>query len=244
MNRRELLLGCSTGLSILLGGCAGRSVDEESRSTPRPSPPEPSGLTESSSATPTATPAETPQPQSSPAGTATPTREPTPEPTPTPAVDGVTHAVGEQFTVGEDTSAVTYRITGLHRAAEIGDSADLASADGTYLVVVVELTNPQTTVTPFPWKHFRVWSADLNIWQRIDDRPSDLIDKDDRIDAASLAFGALPGGESVTGAVAFDVPTDGTFHVWVTPTDGSGRPEHFVPPRGRELSTVEQLEPR
>lgn len=244
MKRRQVLLGCSTGLSILVAGCSGRSTDDADASTPEPAATETPMPTENSSATSTATRAETSPSASSPPETATPTGEPAPEPTPTPAVDGITHTEGEQFTVGEDNSAVTYRIKRLYRAAEIGDSADLASADGAYLIVVVELTNPQTTATPFPWRHFRVWSTDLNIWQRIDDRSSDLIDKDDRIDASSLAFRTLESGESVTGAVAFDVPTNGTFHVWVTPTDGSGRPEHFVPPRGRELSTVERLGPR
>lgn len=239
-NRRQLLLGCGAGLSILLGGCSGRSTDDEGGSLPESTATETATPTEESSATPTETPAETTPSTPSQAETATPT----PEPTPTPAVDGVTHGVGERFTVGEGDSAVTYRIQRLYRAAEIGDSADIASADGTYLVVVVELTNPQATATPFPWRNFRVWSTDLNIWKRIDDRSSELIERDDRISAPSLAFRTLASGESVTGAVVFEVPSEGSFHVWVTPTDGSSEREHFVPPRGRDLSAVERLGPR
>jgi hypothetical protein len=231
MKRRRVLIGCSTVLAGVLAGCGsdGGSDEATPTETPESTPTEQEVSLEdgSSGATPTDTPTATP--------TETPTDTPTPTATPTPARN--THALEEQFTVGEDDNAVTYRILEFYRADELGNPASKATAEGTFLIVVLELTNPQDDKIVLPKEDFRARSPQT--WYQYHRNGTQQIAFDDRIDERSLANTAVRSGRSVTGAVAFDVNPERSYELWITPAGGPDTPEHFVPvgeiPSVREL---------
>ncbi len=222
MKRRQVVIGCGT---FLAGTVTGLSLDRAGQV----------GLTEGSGTTPTDTPAETPTP----APTDTPAETPTPTPTDTPTPSqGITHELGEQFTVGEGDDAITYRVIEFYRAEELGDIASTVTADGVYLLVVVELTNPQDGVVTLP-QEFRVLSRELNKWFKFDQTGSEHVDNDDRIDEAAIVTQGTRSGNSTRGAVAFDVPLDASYRVMVVPTGEPDEPEHYV--QIGELSSVPEL---
>ena len=222
MKRREVVIGCGT---FLAGTVTGLSLDRAGQV----------GLTEGSDTMPTDTPTET----STPAPTDTPTETPTPAPTDTPTPSpGITHELGEQFTVGEGDDAITYRVIEFYRAEELGDMASTVTADGVYLLVVVELTNPQDGVITLP-QEFRVLSRELNKWFKFDQTGSEYVDNDDRIDETAIVIQGTRSGNSIRGAVAFDVPLDASYRVMIVPTGEPDEPEHYVPIG--ELSSVPEL---
>jgi hypothetical protein len=232
MRRRRILLGCSTVLAGMLAGCGGDGGDD-SGETPAPTPePTPTpqevslgGGSGSSEPTPTATPTATPQ------STATPTATPTPTPS------GNVHSLGEEFTVGEGDNAVTYRILEFYRSDALGNQASRATADGTFLVVVLELTNPRRERITVPREDFRVQSD--RTWHQIHRDGTVKIASDPRISERSLADQAVRSGATMTGAVAFDVDPDDAYRLWITPAGGPDTPEHFV--SVGDISSVPEL---
>ncbi|PSQ28165.1 hypothetical protein BRD09_07765 [Halobacteriales archaeon SW_10_68_16] len=158
--------------------------------------------------------------------------------TPTPGTtSSFTHELDEEFTVGEGGNRLTYRILDLTRADEIGDQMNADTADGTFLIVTLELTNPQDDETSFPRKNFRVRTE--NAWQRFDRQPSEKIGSDDRIEVPYIGDSTLPAGASQTGAVAFDVDPGNTYRLWITPIGDAQTPEHFLPIG--DISAIEAL---
>lgn len=231
MKRRRVLIGCSTVLAGALAGCGsdGGSDEPTPTETPESTPTQQEISLEdgSSGSTPTETP------------TATPTETPadTPTPTATPAPAGNTHALEEQFTVGEDDNAVTYRILDFYRADDLGNAASKVTADGTFLIVVLEITNPQDSQIVLPREDFRARSS--RTWHQYHRNATEQIAFDDRIDEQSLANTGIRSGRSVTGAVAFDVDPDSSYELWITPAGGPDTPEHFVPVG--EIPAVQEL---
>ena len=245
MKRRDLLLGSGT---LLVGLSAGIVIEHDGESdadgwslsptetptaTPTPTP------TETPTATPTPTPTETPTATPTETPTATPTEAPTATPTPTPRSPGIQHELGERFTVGEDNNAVTYRIVELYRAEEVGSRMNTATADGVYLIVVLELTNPQDGTIALPRRNFRIISFEQNDWFTFDDDASGLIESDDRIREESLADQPVFSGKTERGAVVFDLQSDDTYQVFITPTSDADEPEHYLPVG--DISSVEEL---
>lgn len=242
MQRREVVIGCSTFLAGLLVGTVfdGDGTRAGQASTPTPTPtgtPSPTP-TATATATPTDTPTPTESPTATPTDTPTPTETPEPTATPTPTLPGITHEFGEQFTVGEGGEAVTYRVIEVYRAEELGDQINFAEPRGVFLVVVVELTNPRDDQITIP-QEFRILNRDENTWITFDEPGSDAIDNDDRLDEPSLVTKGVPSGESRRGAVAYDVEPGSTVHVQVIPTGDANEPEHHV--RIGDLSSVEWL---
>jgi len=231
MHRRRLLAGVGTALAGALAGCGGGGDGggddaETPESTPTATP------TPTDTATPTATP--TPADTETPAETATAT----------PASDGgdgaesFTHEVGEEFTVGEPGNQITYRIIEFTRADQIGGQANFNTADGTFLIITLELTNPQDGDIGFPRLNFRLQTDD-GAWQRFDRVSSEKINPDDRIDVEYIGDSNILAGDSIVGAVAFDVDPAKTQRVWITPAGDAETPEHFVPVG--DISEVEEL---
>jgi Telomeric repeat-binding factor 2. len=211
MHRRTLLAGLGTAVTGTLAGCGGNSGDGGSGSEGTP--------TETATAEPeTATPTETPPPE-----TATPTETPTPE-----GAAEITHEVGEEFTVGGSGNAVTYRILELARADEVGSVANTTTADGVFLVVTMELTNPRNEVIDFPNQDFRL-QDETGSWQRFDREAIQKVQSDDRIDVQSIGDDTITGENSKVGVVIFDVEPGPSYRLWITPTGESNTPEHFVP---------------
>lgn len=235
MKRRRVLIGCSTVLAGVLAGCGGDGGSNGSTptATPESTPTAQeisledgsSGSESTSTETPTAT------------ATATETPAETPTATVTPTPFGNTHAVEQQFTVGEGDNAITYRILEYYRTPELGNPASRATADGTFLIVVLELTNPQDRRITVPREDFRVRSAQT--WHQYHRDGTEKIDSDDRIEQQSLANQAVRSGRSITGAVAFDVDPDSSYEMWITPAGGPDTPEHFVPIG--EISSIPEL---
>jgi hypothetical protein len=219
MERRRLLLGGGVLLAGFVPGCVGGSDSDGETPTPETTPTEVevtiedgSSGTETPSPTPTATPTDTPTAQ--------------PTPTPTPAA-GVTHDMNARFTVGEGDEAIGYRIIEYARADRIGSQADREDADGTFLVVILEVTNPQDEILALPRNEFRVRSP--STWHKYNTRASEKIDSDSRISEPSLVDASIRSGSSKIGSIAFDVNPDSSYRVWIFPTGNEDSPDHFVP---------------
>lgn len=228
MRRRALLSGLSTALAGALAGCGGGGDGgSEGDETPEP---------ETETATPTPAETEAPMETQTPADTETPAETATP----TPEDDGAsfTHEVGEEFTVGEEGNRVTYRIIEFQRADRIGSQANFNTADGTYLIVTLEVTNPRSKAIEFPEGNFRVLTDD-GAWQRFDRDPSQKVNSDERLSVEHIGDATIPAGQAALGTVLFDVDPDKNQRLWITPTGDAQTPEHFVPVP--DLSEVEQL---
>ncbi|PSQ59648.1 MAG: hypothetical protein BRD23_03775 [Halobacteriales archaeon SW_9_67_25] len=230
MHRRALLAGLSTALTASLAGCGGDGNGDGDGGG------EESGTPESESGTPTPAETETPTETATPADAETPTETPTPA-----SADGetsFTHDVGETFTVGEEGKQVTYRIIELTRADQIGSEVNFSEADGTYLIVTLEVTNPRSEAVEFPRLNFRLLTDD-GAWQRFDREPSQKVNSDDRIDVEHIGDATIEPGTSALGTVVFDVDPEKSQRLWITPTGEAEMPEHFVPVG--DLSEIEEL---
>jgi hypothetical protein len=225
---RRTVLALAAGVVGALPGCAGLGGDDPG--TPTASPPDPSTPTDTPAPTesvpttpsaPTATAAPTPSP------TPTPTPTDTPAPTPTPDQRGITHEAGSQFTVGEAGHAITYRPVEFYRSEDVGGPAQRVTAEGTFLVVVVEVTNPQSEVVALPRGYFRLQCGSAT--PRFEPAASEALNTDSRLDVPSLADHPISPGETTTGAVAFDVAPDDSCRLWILPTERPLTPQHFVP---------------
>lgn len=222
MERRKVLTACGTVLTGALAGCGGGGGGEEAT---------PTGTAESTATgTPTATATDTPEP------TATVTEEPTATATATPGPDGPTHDLGESFTVGSGTEAIGYRIIDLYRADRIGNQANSATADGTFLIIILELSNPRRNSISFPNNNFLVWNEEQILY--LDDNATPKIGDDERIDVQPIGTTTVLADSSKTGAVVFDVDPDRTYWIRINPTGDSGE-THYV--RIGSVSEVEEL---
>lgn len=224
MERRRVLTGCGTLVSGLLAGCGGGGG-----STP----------TGTTTATPTGTATDTatdvPDPTDTPADTATDAPDPTDTPAETSSAP--THAIDESFTVGTGGNEIGYRVVDLFRADEVGGSANNATADGTYLIIVLELSNPQDDAISFPRNEFIVGNEEQVRY--VDDDASPKINDDDRIDIESIATTTVLSGSSKTGAVLFDVDPDRSYRIRILPTGDSGE-THYVDVG--PISEIQELE--
>jgi hypothetical protein len=217
MERRRVLTVCGTIVSGLLAGCGGGGGDGTTATG--------TTATEMSTATETTMPTETAT--ETPAATATATATPSPP----------THDVGEAFTVGTGGNEIGYRIIDLFRANEIGDSANRSTADGTFLIIVVELSNPQNDSISFPRNEFIVGNEEQIRY--VDPLATPNINNDDRIDTEPLATTTVLSGESETGAVLFDVDPDRSYRLRLLPTGDSGE-THYV--NIGPISEIQELE--
>jgi hypothetical protein len=224
VKRRKLLSGFGIALAGSLAGCGGSGGDGGSEATPAQS---------DDTETPAATATEM---QETEMESATETPAETPTPTPEPAA-GNTHEIGEEFTVGEEGNALTYRILELFRSDRIGSNANNTTADGTFLIVIMELTNPQSGSVSFPRGVFRIQRE--NSWSRFAREGTTRIDADERLNVNQIGDATINGGNTQTGAVAFDVDPDRSYRIWITPTGDAETPEHFVPVG--EVTSVEEL---
>jgi len=210
MERRNVLTACGTVLTGLLAGCGGGGGDATPTGT------EPTA-TETEAPTATATQAPDPTATETDASTATAAAS---------GPDGPTHDIGESFTVGSGNEAVGYRIVDLYRADQVGGSANNSTADGTYLIVILELSNPRDSALSFPNNNFLAWNEEQVLY--LDDGATTQISDDDRIDIDPLGTATVLSGSSKTGAIVFDVDPDRTYWIRVTPTGDSGE-THYVP---------------
>jgi hypothetical protein len=207
MERRRVLTACGAIVSGLLAGCGGGGGGST-----------PTGTT-------TATPTGTATATSTETATTTATETADPTATPTDASSGPTHGIDESFTVGTGGNEIGYRIVDLLRADEVGSGANSSTADGTFLIVIVELTNPQNDSISFPRNEFIVGNEEQIRY--VDDGATPKIDDDDRIDVEPLATTTVLSGSSKTGAVLFDVDPDRSYRIRILPTGDSGE-THYV----------------
>jgi len=221
MERRRVLTACGTVFAGLLAGCSGGGDDATAEPT----------ATETATATPTATATATAEP------TATETETATPTATETPGPDGPTHDVGESFTVGAGGNEIGYRVTNLFRSERIGDQTNFSDADGTFLIVVLELSNPRDDSLSFPNNSFVVWNEEQ--LRYLDDEATPKIGDDSRINTQPIATTTVLSGSSKTGAVVYDVSPDREYWIRVQPTGSSGE-THYV--RVGNVSDVEKLQ--
>lgn len=168
--------------------------------------------------------------------TAEPTATETATPTATPGPGGPTHDIGESFTVGSGNEAIGYRIVELFRADRVGSEANNSTADGTHLIVVLELSNPRDDPISFPNNNFFVWNEQQVLY--LDDEATPKIGDDPRIDVQPIATTTVLSGGSKTGAVVFDVDPSQSYWIRINPTGDSGE-THYV--RVGPVSDVQQL---
>jgi hypothetical protein len=216
MERRQVLTACGTVLTGILAGCGGGGGEATPTGTAAP--------TATTTATPAATATDTPEPTST--TTATEAETPTATATATPGPDGPTHDLGESFTVGSGDEAIGYRIIDLYRADRVGNQANSATADGTFLIIILELSNPRSNSVSFPNNNFLVWNEEQILY--LDDNATPKIGDDDRIDVQPIGTTTVLAGSSKTGAVVFDVDPDRTYWIRINPTGDSGE-SHYVP---------------
>jgi len=214
MQRRRVLGICGTLTAGLLAGCGGGG----SESTPTGT------ATDTETATATATDTETP--------TATATAEPTETAASGPG--GPTHALDESFVVGTEGNRIGYRIIDFYRADSVGSSANPATAEGTFLIVLLEFENPQDDATTFPQNRFLATNEEQIRY--LHDRATTSIGDDDRIDAQSVATTTLSAGQSASGAVVFDLDPDRSYWLEIRPT-GDGGETHYV-----EIGPVSEIQ--
>lgn len=226
MDRRRMLLGCGALLSGTLGGCLGGSESGPETETPATATPTAKEVSLEDGGTNAETPTETPTPAPTETPTATPAQTETPTATPTPTAAGITHETGERFTVGEGENAVTYRLIEFRRADEIGGGFNSSTADGTFLIVTVEVTNPQSDIITLPRNEFRTRSPDT--WHKFDRDASADIDDDKRTSESSIENTSIRSGTTERGAVAFDVNPESSYRMWIFPTGPANTPEHYV----------------
>lgn len=210
----------------MIAGCSGGGGEEAT----------PTGTAEPT-ATETATATATETATAEPTATETETPESTATATPTPGPDGPTHDLDESFTVGSGSEAIGYRIIDFYRADEIGSSANNDAADGTFLIVVLELSNPRDNAISFPNNNFLAWNEEQIRY--IDDDATPKIGDDDRIDVQPIGTATVLSGSSKTGAVVFDLDTDQTYWIRINPTGDSGE-THYV--RVGPVSEVKELQ--
>jgi hypothetical protein len=225
MERRRVMIACGTVLSGMLAGCGGGGGDATPTGTAEPTATATETATATATETATATATETAEPTATATATAT------------PGPDGPTHDLGESFTVGAGDEAIGYRIVDLFRADRIGSSANPTTADGTYLIVLLELSNPQDSSTSLPNNDFLVWNEDQILY--LDDEATPKIGDDPRIDVQPIATATILSGSSKTGAVVFDVDPDRSYWIRINPTGDSGE-THYV--RVGPVSEVEELQ--
>ena len=216
MQRRRVLGICGTLTAGLLAGCGGGG----SESTPTGTATD----TETATATATAT--------AEPTETATATAEPTETAASGPG--GPTHALEESFVVGTEGNRIRYRIIDFFRADSVGSSANPATADGTFLIVLLEFENPQDDTTTFPQNSFLATNEDQIRY--FDDRGTTNIGDDDRIDAQPVAATTLSAGQSAAGAVVFDLDPDRSYWLEIRPTGDAGE-THYV-----EIGPVSEIQ--
>ncbi|GAB6860913.1 hypothetical protein JCM17092_10020 [Haloplanus litoreus] len=147
--------------------------------------------------------------------------------------DGPTHGLDESFTVGSGENAIGYRIIDLYRADRLGSSANNSTADGTYVVVILELSNPQSDATTFPRNEFIV--ANEEQIRYIDENATPLVADDDRLNVQPLANATVLANSSKTGAVVFDLDPDQSYRIRLLPIGDSGE-THYV-----NIGTVSEL---
>mgnify|MGYP000314760690 CR=1 FL=1 len=217
MERRKLLTACGTVLTGLLAGCGGGGEDATATAT---------GMTD-----PTATATDRPTATA----TETAATDPTATATATPASGGPTHGLDERFTVGSGENAIDYRIIDFYRADRIGSSANNSTADGTYLLILLEFYNPQNDATTFPRNQFIVGNEEQIRYVNEDATP--LVSDDDRINADPLLNATVLAGSSTVGAVVFDLDPDRSYRIRLLPTGGEGE-THYV-----DVGTVSDIQP-
>jgi len=222
MERRHVLTACGTVLTGMLAGCGGGGGEATATETAE--------STATATAESTATATETAEPTA----TATETAEPTT--TAAAGPDGPTHDIGESFTVGSGDEAIGYRIAELFRADRIGSSANNSTADGTYLIVILELSNPRDEAISFPNNSFLIWNEEQIRY--LDDEATPKIGDDDRLDVTPIGTTTVLAGDSKTGAVVYDVDPDESYWLRINPTGDSGE-THYVPVG--TVSDVEEL---
>lgn len=222
MKRRTVLTKCGTLVTGALAGCSGGGGSTE---TPTETP------TGTATATPTATETATPT------ETATETATDTPTATATATPSAPTHQTGETFTVGTGDNAIRYTIHGFYRSDRLGSDASHTDAEGTFLVVILTLGNPQQQSISFPNNDFLAVN-DTTI-RYIDDSGTRSIDNDDRINVPPIGDATVLAGSSKKGAVAFDLDPSQSFRLKITPP-GADDPVHYVPVG--PISEVQQLE--
>lgn len=213
MKRRQVLSGCGAVLATTLAGCGGDSGSD-------------GGSTPTETAGSTDTPMETPM-ETETMGTPTATE--------TMGSD-ITHELGEQFTVGEGENAIQYTINNLYRTDTIGGTVNNETADGTYLLVVVTVSNPRSERFSFPRNRFRVRRPET--WSYFNTAATEKIQADERINVSPIGDATILPGETVQGAVAFDIRPSGSYRLWIQPT-GETTPNHYVDVG--EISAVQEI---
>jgi len=219
MERRRVLTLCGTVTTGLFAGCSGGGGGGSNPTETE---------TETATPTATATPTET--------ATATPTETATATPTETPGPGGPTHELDETFTVGSGDDALGYRIIDFYRTDYIGNSVNRETANGTFLLVIMELSNPQDAAVSFPRNNVAVVGGQTRRY--LDQSGTRRLSDDDRLDAPALGSSTVPTGESQAGVVPFDIPAEGSYRLEISPLE-SGETHYVSVGTLSEIQTLE-----
>lgn len=176
----------------------------------------------------TATPGADATPAPTAEATAAPPAESTPEPTPAPTAQptatpesGTSHAIGESFQVGSGAQAIQYTVASASTTDHVGQGSFGEDADGTFVVVELQMTNVGDESLDLSTTPFRLVDSQGREFEVDTDA---LIYLDD-----AIVFEQLNPGLEKRGLIVFDVPAGSEYRLRIDPAGlFSGAESHTV----------------
>jgi hypothetical protein len=126
------------------------------------------------------------------------------------------HDIGESFEVGSGEKAIRYIVEEATLARAIGSSNFNVSADGLFLIVILQMENIGTESIDITSRHLRLVDSQGREFDASTEA-STYFSQDTRFDVEGILFEQLQPGLEQTKAVAFDVPTEESYALKVDP---------------------------
>jgi hypothetical protein len=143
--------------------------------------------------------------------------------------DPITHEIGEPFTVGTGDNAVRYTVKEATTADQIGGEMLGVEADGSFVIVTLEVENTGTEPFIATTEHLELFDAEGRTFSTATEAGI-YIEQDSRYNAGSISFEELQPGLSVTRNVVYDVPTGQSYGLRVKGTSmfSTAEPHHVL----------------
>lgn len=145
------------------------------------------------------------------------------------STEPIMHEMGEAFTVGSGDSAVRYNVEEATTADRIGGQTLGVEADGSFVVVTLEVENTGTEPFIATTEHLKLVSTGGRTYSTATEAEL-YIEQDSRYDAGSMSFEELQPGLSIRRNLVYDVPNGQPYGLQVEGTSMFSTAEpHYVP---------------